>query len=53
MYFNTWLTFISLTDGVCHLQLSVLANGERIAYGVLPFAGFGCPVPDVTNIYLI
>ena len=50
---DIWFTFKSLTDGGCHLLYLYSLMGDRIAYGCLFFPGTGCPVPDITNIYVI
>ena len=47
------LLFKSLTDGVYHLFYLYWLMGIEMANGGLPFPGTGCPVPDVTNIYLM
>ena len=48
-----WFTVKTLTDGVGHLFYLYWLMEKGMAYGGLPFPGTGCPVPDVTDIYLI
>ena len=50
LYIDIWLTFRSLTDGVCHLFYLYWLMVKGVAYGDLPYLGTGCPVPEVANI---
>ena len=53
LHIDTWFTLKSLTDVVCHLFYLFWLVGKGMAYCGLPFPASGCPVPDLTNIYLI
>ena len=53
LYIDICLIFESLTGGVCHLYYLYWLMAKGIVYGGQPFPDTGCPLSDVTNIYLM